>query len=166
MNTDEAFNAALDRLAAQMNEPEVKKWLEIRKEAGRKLDPETADVTCDWVQVVDPYGVSAQFPEELDCVGKQFFARAKGTDIWISFDHLPSAAIERLRQKIEAGDFEKPSAHQDSKHFEGLTAEEALEILQLAKTNNSEIEDLIFFPDRGWQIVIRENHGGTIANPQ
>jgi len=57
MSDDEAFNAALDRLAAQMNEPGVKKWREIRKEAGQKLDPETAELICWYAQMADPYGV-------------------------------------------------------------------------------------------------------------
>ncbi len=58
MDNDEAFNAALDSLAAQMNERGAQEWLMVRKKAGQDLDPETADMTCSWTQTADPYGVS------------------------------------------------------------------------------------------------------------
>jgi hypothetical protein len=63
MDNDEALNAALDQLAAQMNKPGVQEWLAIRKEAGQTLDPETAEVTWWYAHTLDPYGVCEEFPE-------------------------------------------------------------------------------------------------------
>jgi hypothetical protein len=34
-----------------------KEWLAIREKAGRKIDPETAQVTWRYWYVLDPYGV-------------------------------------------------------------------------------------------------------------
>jgi hypothetical protein len=38
----------------------VKKWLAIRKEASRNIDPETAEVLWAYGQVLDPYGVDPE----------------------------------------------------------------------------------------------------------
>jgi hypothetical protein len=91
MSNDEELDQALERLAAQKAVPEVKAWLEIRKEAGQKLDPKTADVMYVHAQVLDPYGVCPDFPDELYCLGRAYFARSAGSDIWVSFDDLPGA---------------------------------------------------------------------------
>ena len=34
-----------------------KQWLAVRKEAGLKIDPETAEVSCEHGSVRDPYGL-------------------------------------------------------------------------------------------------------------
>ena len=48
---------------------EISLWLEGRKEAGRRIDPNSADVevTFWWAQVLDPYGVLDLTPEERLC---------------------------------------------------------------------------------------------------
>ena len=59
---------------------------QIRKEAGLKIDPETAEVDWTYAQVLDPYGGAApNFPEEYWCVGREYFARSPGSDIWVQF---------------------------------------------------------------------------------
>jgi hypothetical protein len=35
----------------------VDQWLAFRKEAGLKIDPETAEVTVSWSYVTDAYGI-------------------------------------------------------------------------------------------------------------
>ena len=74
----------------------VEQWLDIRKEAGAKIDPETAEV--DWIygQIMDPYGVNRNLPEELYQVGRLYFARSPGSDIWVSFYDLPEDTLKRL----------------------------------------------------------------------
>jgi hypothetical protein len=59
---------------------EVKEWLAIRKEAGRKIDPETAEVDWKYAQTLDPYGVYPELPEECDQVGREYFARSPGSE--------------------------------------------------------------------------------------
>jgi hypothetical protein len=61
----------------------VKEWLAIRKEAGRRLDPKTAQVACWYAQMMDPYGVCPELPVELDYVGREDFARSPESEIWV-----------------------------------------------------------------------------------
>ena len=58
----------------------VEQWLQIRKQEGLKIDPESAEVTWSYAQVLDPYGVYRLLPEE-ECVGRVYFARSPGSDI-------------------------------------------------------------------------------------
>jgi len=78
---------------------DVKEWLAIRKEAGLKIDPETAEVAWIYAQTLDPYGVHEDLPEEYDCVGREYFARAPGSDIWVCFGDLPNEIRERLWER-------------------------------------------------------------------
>jgi hypothetical protein len=80
---------------------EIARWLAIRKEEALKIDPETAEVDWWYEQVLDPYGVCDEWelPEEFDCVGRAYFARAPGSDIWVWFGDLPKQTVERLRQR-------------------------------------------------------------------
>lgn len=81
------------------DEMTVEEWLAIRKEAGLKIDPETAEVNWCYAQVADPYGVYPDLPEECDCVGRAYFARAQGSDVWVEFGDLPKATEEALWNK-------------------------------------------------------------------
>ena len=75
---------------------DVDEWLAIRKEAGLKIDPMTAEVIWKYTLVLEPYGV-LELPEEAQCIGRSYFARAPGSDIWVSFDDLP----EQVRTELE-----------------------------------------------------------------
>ena len=77
---------------------EDEQWLAIRKEAGLKIDPETAEVDWAYAQTLDPYGVYDEWelPEENHQVGREYFARSPGSDIWVSFVDLPDGVREKL----------------------------------------------------------------------
>lgn len=77
---------------------EIEEWLAIRKEAGLKIDPETAEVTWWYGQTLDPYGVYDEWelPEEFHQVGRERFACAPGSEVWVSFDDLPEATSDAL----------------------------------------------------------------------
>src|SRR5215469_4737771 len=75
---------------------EKEAWLAIRKEEGLKIDPETAKVTWSWGEVMDPYGLDPEMPEEYRCIGRNYFARDPGSDIWVDFGDLPEATRETL----------------------------------------------------------------------
>ncbi len=77
-------------------EQTVDEYLEACKEAGKLIDPETADVTFSWEQVLDPYGVEPDLPAEMRQVGRVFFARSPDSDIWVWFGDLPYETKERL----------------------------------------------------------------------
>jgi hypothetical protein len=52
-------------------------------------------------------------PEECDQVGRNYFARSPGIDVWVSFHDLPQAVVDRLWARIRAGEFK----HEDSIPF-------------------------------------------------
>jgi hypothetical protein len=77
---------------------EIEGWLAIRKKAGLKIDPETAEVDWSYAQTLDPYGVKDEWelPEEFHQVGREYFARAPGSDIWVEFGDLPRETRDKL----------------------------------------------------------------------
>jgi uncharacterized glyoxalase superfamily protein PhnB len=77
----------------------VEQWLAIRKEAGLKIDPETAEVFWRYGQTLDPYGVYPDLPEECRQIGREYFARAPGSDVWVNFCDLPEATRDALWKK-------------------------------------------------------------------
>ena len=68
---------------------EQQEFLSIRGEAGLKIDPATAEVDWWYAQTLDPYGVDPDLPEELRQVGREYFARSPGIDVWVWFSDLP-----------------------------------------------------------------------------
>jgi hypothetical protein len=80
----------------------VEEWLAIRKEEGLKIDAGTAEVTWHYAQTFDPYGVDPDLPEELKQIGREYFARSSGGDIWLHFGDLPDEVREALWQRDES----------------------------------------------------------------
>ena len=81
---------------SETNDLTVEQWLATRKEAGALLDPETAEVMWCYAQTLDPYGVDPDLPEECHQVGREYFARSRGSDIWVWFGDLPDQVRDRL----------------------------------------------------------------------
>jgi hypothetical protein len=81
----------------------LKYFKRLLRIAGQQIDPETAEVEWTYIHLIDPYGV---LPQEIidhdDCVGRGYFARAPGSDLWVEFDDLPDATVEALWQKTES----------------------------------------------------------------
>jgi hypothetical protein len=91
-----------EREYRRMTDDERETFLAARKEAGLKIDPATAEVHWSYGQTLDPYGIDRDLPEELQQVGRQYFARTPGNDIWVSFYDLPDEtrdALEKSRSK-------------------------------------------------------------------
>jgi hypothetical protein len=74
----------------------LEQLLAIRKKAAPKIDPATAEVEKWYAQTLDPYGVHPDLPEEYRQVGREYFACAPGTDVWISFGDLPQEVRDAL----------------------------------------------------------------------
>jgi hypothetical protein len=93
-----------EKLWPVMNE-ELRNWLALRKEAAKHIDGATAEVDWNYDLVLDPYGIDPELPEEYRltdecrCVGRNYFARAPGSDVWVSFDDLPDVTREALWRK-------------------------------------------------------------------
>jgi hypothetical protein len=81
---------------------ERKKWLALRKEAGRQIEPETAEVTWIYACTEDPYCINPELSEEdqYSC-GREYFARNPRSDIWVRIVDLPTATREALREKYD-----------------------------------------------------------------
>lgn len=78
------------------NELTVEQWLQVRKDEGLIIDPQTAEVTWSFEYTVDPYGVHPDIPDDLQQVGREYFARRPGSDVWVHFSDLPDETHERL----------------------------------------------------------------------
>lgn len=75
----------------------------LLKIAGQQIDPETAELDWTYIQIIDPYGVFPQdIVEQYDCVGRGYFARVPGSDVWIEFGDLPDVTVEAIWRKINA----------------------------------------------------------------
>jgi hypothetical protein len=83
------------------DETAFEQWLAIRKEAGLKIDPKTAEVHWEYGCTFDPYGVYRDLPEECQQVGRMYFARSPDSDIWVCFYDLPDATRDALWEKHE-----------------------------------------------------------------
>jgi hypothetical protein len=85
---------------AKIFEPDFFGTRRRRREAGRKIDPETAEVDYFYVPEID-YDVYDMrgFYEEV----RKFFARSPGSCIWVSFEDLPYETRDKLWQMIDAG---------------------------------------------------------------
>lgn len=71
------------------NDSETKAWLDKRKREALLIDPATAEVDWSFGQTLDPYGMIPDLPEKLQQVGREYFARRPGSDIWVHFGDLP-----------------------------------------------------------------------------
>jgi hypothetical protein len=73
-------------------------WLAVCKEAALKIDPNTAEVLWRYGNVCDPYGLLPSL-EMDDVVGRNYFARAPDSDVWVSFDDLPDEVCQALHSR-------------------------------------------------------------------
>lgn len=71
----------------------------LMKIAGQLIDPATCEVDWIYAQTNDPYNVHPDLPPEACCVGREYFARNPGSDVWVWFGDLPKATREALHHK-------------------------------------------------------------------
>jgi hypothetical protein len=74
-------------------------WLAKRKEAGRRLDPKTAQVSWEYVRQFDPYRIYSDLPGHAHDVSFEYFARSPGSDIWVHRDDLPKSTRRALESR-------------------------------------------------------------------
>ena len=93
----------------QMDDPTLvddetarERWLAVRKETGLHIDPETAEVEWTYALTLDPYGVYPDLPEELQQVGREYFARSPGSNVWVRFGDVPKETRDVLWEKHKA----------------------------------------------------------------
>jgi hypothetical protein len=91
-----------------MTDDEREEFIEIRKQAGLKIDPETAEVASWHVDMQNPYGVYPTAEEY--CVGRDHFVRAPGSDIWVWSGDLSEEVWEKIVKKQEQAEREAMKA--------------------------------------------------------
>ena len=89
----------------------IEVWLAERKEAGKRIDPDNAEVACWYTYINDPYRKWPRPSDEGFWSGPsdlQCFARTPGGDDgWVWFDDLPEATQNELGRKLDADEGEE-----------------------------------------------------------
>ncbi len=90
------------RKRTESEKAEIERWLAVRREAGLKIDPETAALGQDWGDDMDPYCVCDEWehPEEFQQFSRQHWASAPGSDIWVHFSDLPDETVSAIRARV------------------------------------------------------------------
>jgi hypothetical protein len=96
----------MGQIDMNLNSDELCKFYEERIAGGRLIDPATANIICEWVDVIDPYGVIV-VPREAQCVGRVYFSRAPERDVWVSEYDLPAATHRDMRLRLDAGNYDE-----------------------------------------------------------
>ena len=86
---------------ASADDMSVDQWLAIRKEAALHINPDIAEVFWCYAKTLDPYGVY-DLPEEYSQIGREYFARAPESDVWVAFHDLSEPTRDALWKKLEA----------------------------------------------------------------
>ena len=80
--------------------PEQRQFLEDRKEAGKLIDPDRAEVDWWYIRSLDPYGIYPDLPPEADQVGRGYFAKNPDNDVWVEFGDIQPVVREKLWGKF------------------------------------------------------------------
>ena len=80
---------------------EYDRRMEERRAAGLLLDPSTAEIDWNYAQTLDPYGDGLPLLPQEDQVGREYFARAPDSDVWVSVHDLPDATRDAISQRFE-----------------------------------------------------------------
>jgi hypothetical protein len=96
MTTSQEIREALG--AGTVTQAEFRKLMKME---GRKIDARSADFYWEHGQVLDPYGFG--IPKEHECIGRIYFARALGSDIWVEFGDLPDETSNALWERLRSG---------------------------------------------------------------
>jgi hypothetical protein len=90
------FDSEEEKAAWRAKQTDIEEWLAIRKAEALKIDPDTAEVDWEYGQTLDPYGVYPELPDEFQQVGREYYARAPGSEVWVNFGDLPEETRGRL----------------------------------------------------------------------
>jgi hypothetical protein len=79
-----------------MTTEELNNFYFMKKKAGLAIDPLTAEVFWSYAQILYPYGIDPNLPEEYRQIGRQYFARSPESEIWVWFGDLPEETRDEL----------------------------------------------------------------------
>jgi hypothetical protein len=100
----------------EMSLDEYGLWVEGRKAAGQRIDPDTCEACWHHGDILDPYGLytavraSTGEPTPETNFGRIYFVRSSEEDGWVALGDLPddlsSEVVARLRARADAWDQE------------------------------------------------------------
>lgn len=97
--------------AMQTESDEIRKYLDDRKREAVTIDPQTAEVTWWYAETLDPYGVH-DLPPEAQQIGREYFARHPGSEIWVWFGDVPDVTSTKLMERY-GGELAFPAGLQE-----------------------------------------------------
>jgi hypothetical protein len=80
---------------------EYNRRMDERRTAGLLLDPSTAVIDWNYAQTLDPYGDGLPLLPQEEQIGREYFARAPDSDIWVNVGDLPEATRDAIRKRFE-----------------------------------------------------------------
>jgi hypothetical protein len=102
----------------QTDEMTTEQWLAIRKEAAAKIDPENAEVFWEYGSIRDPYYVHEHGDDWEDNIGRNYFVRSPGSDVWVWDGDLPEDVLKALWEHVEQyPERHKPKRSTDDDEF-------------------------------------------------
>jgi hypothetical protein len=84
-----------------ISEAEYNRRMEERRAAGLLIDPSTAEIDWNYAQTLDPYDDGLPLLPQAEQVGREYFARAPGSDIWVCLGDLPDATRDAIWERFE-----------------------------------------------------------------
>jgi hypothetical protein len=96
-----ARNGRVDRDC--ISKAEYNRRMEERRAAGLSIDPSTAEIDWNYAQTLDPYCDGLPLLPQEEQVGREYFARAPGSDIWVCLGDLPDATRDAIWSALRTG---------------------------------------------------------------
>jgi hypothetical protein len=84
-----------------ISDAEYKRRMEERRAAAEIIDPTTAELKWWYGETLDPYGDGLPLLPFEEQTGREYFARAPGSDIWVSVDDLPDTTRDAIWKRFE-----------------------------------------------------------------
>jgi hypothetical protein len=84
-----------------ISQAEYDRLMEERRAAGLLLDPSTAEIDWNYAQTLDPYDDGLPLLPQAEQIGREYFARAPDSDIWVSVHDLPDATRAAIWERFE-----------------------------------------------------------------
>jgi hypothetical protein len=84
-----------------ISKTEYDRRMEERRAAGLLIDPSTAEIEWRYASTLDPYGDLLPLLPRAEQVGREYFARAPDSDIWVDIGDLPDATHDAIWKRFE-----------------------------------------------------------------
>jgi hypothetical protein len=82
---------------------EYDRRMKERRAAGLLLDPSIAKIDWTYAHTCDPYNDGLAFHPQEEQLGREYFARAPGSDIWVCVHDLPDATRDAIWERFGIG---------------------------------------------------------------